>query len=714
MVRPTGRCGILAAIDHALQKLFSRRHRVVAALVVLLLGPFLLGPYGYVNRYEAEHTIPFAEYFLTHPGNGTFVHGIGGGNDRSAFGTGIEGISIYKLARLLLPGWLALLAEKAVLVFASWGGAFLLLARFVGLSAPQAGLLSLIFLVLQSPYDEQFRYGYHIMPLIGLICCTRWRDRGFLAPPHLAGAIAACVYAGLANPVHNLPNVAAAAVFVPIMVGRFSIARSLVAIAIMTVVAVADWAEALFAWFQLSTFSNRLAASPSYTLLEGVFSLYLTSRHDWFTLCGMGALGIGLVVRSPGLGAFCVGLAAFIGSYSLLMAVPWSAWHLGFVPDVASHALGFVRCAALIAIALAVRGLGSLDGSRAGSWLPSLATTLLLTTALVLMGRLQLGTARTLIHDWNQSYASDIANLARPDWRASAPYRAVSVNGSVPIINILGAQYGIDTFGGIINLKNARHEMYWGQINLPSRDQNTGAHGTWISANYDFFNVGALAFEVERMVSLRLLAIANVRYLISESALTGPNLQKISGPAEPPRRHDFFADTWAEKLAHYRHRLAKFFDYGAVHVYEIANPFPRAYAPKEVVGVPEGTSGPDFVRQVERLATLERALAHAEDLPAGFTTVPGSLAVTGYREVTDGIEVDVAGQGGIVVVNIAHLPFWHAEADGWELTIVPVNEVQMAVQVPEGVTGVAFHYRRPTVGSVIERAICALMGRQGE
>jgi hypothetical protein len=52
-------------------------------------------------------------------------------------------------------------------------------------------------------------------------------------------------------------------------------------------------------------------------------------------------------------------------------------------------------------------------------------------------------------------------------------------------------------------------------------------------------------------------------------------------------------------------------------------------------------------------------------------------------------------RGGIVVLNVAHLPFWRARVDGVETTLAPVNGIHMALRVPPGAARVEIRYERP-------------------
>lgn len=115
---------------------------------------------------------------------------------------------------------------------------------------------------------------------------------------------------------------------------------------------------------------------------------------------------------------------------------------------------------------------------------------------------------------------------------------------------------------------------------------------------------------------------------------------------------------------------------GTARLFAVRDPAPPAWWPASVAVA----SNPGEAFRFVTLASDPVAGVIA-DRPISHH--PGAR-VTLRRESPDGIEIDVAGEGGLLVLRRAYQPLYRASAEGKTLPTLPVNLTQLGVQVPPG------------------------------
>jgi hypothetical protein len=111
-------------------------------------------------------------------------------------------------------------------------------------------------------------------------------------------------------------------------------------------------------------------------------------------------------------------------------------------------------------------------------------------------------------------------------------------------------------------------------------------------------------------------------------------------------------------------------------LFAVKDPAPSVWWPRSVTAAPTPVEAVQFLRSAPDLiadAVAARPIAHH----------PGAQ-VRLVRETPDEIEVDVSGEGGLLILRRAYQPLYEATASGKPIATLPVNVVQLGVEVPAG------------------------------
>ena len=118
------------------------------------------------------------------------------------------------------------------------------------------------------------------------------------------------------------------------------------------------------------------------------------------------------------------------------------------------------------------------------------------------------------------------------------------------------------------------------------------------------------------------------------------------------------------------------FDAGSSYLYTLDRPAPAVWWPQQLTVAPSPAAAYELVaaREEPTVATL---------VPFAIPHHPGAR-VRLLRAEADRLELEVAGDGGVVVVRRAFQPLWHARAEASPLQVVPADLVLTGIVVPPG------------------------------
>jgi hypothetical protein len=151
-----------------------------------------------------------------------------------------------------------------------------------------------------------------------------------------------------------------------------------------------------------------------------------------------------------------------------------------------------------------------------------------------------------------------------------------------------------------------------------------------------------------------------------------------------------------------------------LHVYELAQPWARAYVACRVVPVADQSAFSAAPFGVGFDPGGDVALA----APAATSCREGRAWRTYFGSDEAAYSVALDGPGWLVVRD-SFTPSWHASVDGMPAAVLRANGRQRAVAVPAGEHAVAFHYHPPglrpgLVGSVLAALIGGWLWLRGE
>lgn len=673
---------------------------LAAAGFAILFEYFALGPVSFVYMDdEGQITNPIYNYIFTRavPGQ-QFVHEFAGGNDLySMFLTGMQTFSFEYLFFSLFPHWLAVGLQKALTFAVGVIGAFLL-ARRAGGAGPAMGAVLAVYYFLSDPFilNGGLAAGTGwVAPPIALYLVV-WRTS---QPHYLAGVLIAAVFIVNASPTNVFSISAFTIVAGTVLLGRTAwkdIGRIAFALILIVVLLALNWRENLVAMYQMAPFTSRGALQipdPVAAMLQLARSFTALDLNHLPQLLFVATLAALLVLRDRmglrALGAFVL----FIGLYAVIQFFPWQVVDLGVVRRVSwNHS---VAAFGTLAIPMAARVLDRLDTAWAARTVgrnPFRAGMFAVALVCALFIWRKGENLYFFLHMAGQSQFTTISNLARPDWAPQQPFRVVTMRNWAPEPNIVPGFYGLDSFDGELSLIPRNVTEFW-ETMIRRVPAGAGALYPTFGVDYGFWSWQTRQYNLADQLSFAHLAMANVGYIIVPLPLKPGTLERVSGPS--PRVS--VQKSVADRMAYYRVRAEKIFNFGEVSIYRIAEPLPRAFAARGIRWVADSARREEWLSEVRTYGPSGFVVGLASELEKigvnspspGFTIRSHGPGVNRYDVAID------APRGGVLVVNIPYLPFWRAEVDGVAVPIASVNIIHMAVAVPSGARRVTFRYRRP-------------------
>ncbi|MDO8607479.1 MAG: DUF6044 family protein [Phaeospirillum sp.] len=608
--------------------------------------------------------------------------------------TGTRTTDAFLLLFLILPGWAAIAAMRVAQLFIA--GYFMdrLLDRHLGLPRWAAVCGGLFHLLLQENMLEHY-FGIGAIPLIlyvltGLLARRPWQG---LALAGLAGLIySQFVFAPLT--VVFLPPLLAGWLIAmrprqwPLALGvgaAFSLAAVVGQVDMVAAMAVnGPLSHRIGHGFQMPwkiIGGPRILSQPVLWIgLIGIMAARGDRRMGWALLGGLTGIVALMIVQHPIrlLLAPHIPLAAAFTGYRFFVDAP--------VLMAGLAAWGLERMVARL------RGDGGWTRKTRGV----VATALLAAAALPLMQMAE--DART----WIQ-WGGYRANLEAPalkrlaaETRADDPFRVATIQENGLQAGFMNA-YPLETADGYINLYPRQYHELWELVIEPylARSPEIARYFTENGARISLYTDDghSLPLPVERYFRTPLLALLNVRYLVTTVPLDDAGLELL-----PETRPDRWWDelTTGEKI---RRRLGENVHGRHVALYRVKDAVAR-YRLVGTVRLHDNRAGMEAALRtastldLEHEAHLWRADAPRLGLAEGAVLGKGEVRI--QRATPDRVELNVETDApGLLVAANAFSPFWRADIDNAPATLTPAYGGVMAVAVPAGRHTVTLTYRPP-------------------
>lgn len=664
-----------------------------AAWVALFTIEFwIAGPFSYIYfGDEGAQAFPYYIYLNKYYEEGSrFLFDVMGGVDAYAlFSSGFELLSQEQLLFALLPPWLAVAADKVLTTGLALLCAYLLARRVAPVSREAALLIAILYsichvgLVLKTLAHN---FGYPLMPLGILVFCFPRKDGYRAAEVALVGALLATNVLPVQGGLAFYTALAAAAV----VSGAWRRPGFYGAVAYLAAIHLVVWGDTLYAFATMGVLSSRvLEFAP--TLGASSLRLFFESGESALGTVLVGLLAAVVVFKDRVAGAKILFLFLFPFAFAIgLDAVPFGALGAGFLDGLNFEYVFDARyplLPAILAIGFTAFGNRETPGFKPpADW----STKVLVSTvAALIVGTLAFYKAQNLAYWLGFGAVSnlvDVPNLRDRDWMANGNHRTTVVPERFTDNNLLA--FGIPTFGGYFQIFPLPKAQFWQAAGgIVSRSGRLAMNFTTRGSCFDPPVLDALADP-------DFLRIANVRYIASRVPVVHrEEARLVSGP-DPANFRSFCGMPILEKVSLFvRQRVSP----PEMFIYDLGKTVPTVYPAERVVISDHAYDTPGFWAEVKKVGP-DSGLVVAADTPAadrGRLRAARSLEVKDWVRKRDALEVAVeAPDGGVLGINLPHLPYWQATVDGKTAEILPANGIHMAIPVEPGASTVHIRYDR--------------------
>ena len=298
-----------------------------------------------------------------------------------------------------------------------------------------------------------------------------------------------------------------------------------------------------------------------------------------------------------------------------------------------------------------------------------------------------------------------LASLAAK-MRGEAPARIVTFadrnQGTVGQHPGFAWAHGLETADGYLNLYPIRYHTFWSWLIKPALDMNAEVQtyfGEWGNRFYLFNPYVQLPnpLPISQIANPNLLALANVRYVVSGVALSGSHLALRGGDDGTPSGEVMWVDAPANA------KVRKLF------VYENTAWLPRAFVAtrtrtfdrSDAMLSAMSSATLDELRTTAFLEAEDDEVALPEDAPSAVA--PADVRLTTYTADAIELEVRTLSPGMLVITN-TYDPGWTVRVNDTPATLRRVDFTFQGLPVATGTSRVRLEYAPPYARGAWETA----------
>tara|TARA_R110000787_G_scaffold10415_11_gene35418 strand:+ start:1970 stop:4069 length:2100 start_codon:yes stop_codon:yes gene_type:complete len=678
------------------ESILARPLYFFSALSVLVALPyFILGPFSYFPNHDLadSHYTRYIANQLKYGLSDMYYWNLFAGAGVDFLANGQRPYDGYAIMFRFLPDWLVVASLRGAHIFLSGYFTWRILHDFTDVSPALAFAGAALVLSAHHALLEFF-IGYGMVPYLlwqlPKLAQSRW--------PVLIGTTALIgLFHGWLSMYHLTVYVVVPLIFLWLLfMARASFIRILATTATFASFALITQIEMLGAMFTNAPSSHRTVR----TALE--IPLDLSSPY---LLVPSAVIMIGLILggfRQRVLVWSAVSTVAFLGLAAGLSIMKTA---IPNIPDVL-RAISHQRVTEVVPFALVIGlpiAISVITGTGNMGVVFKQRVRNGAITFCVIAGLLPLAFEVTYAaRDWIKwgSYAANfhvatLEDLAKKSSEATEPFRVATIkeNGLLPAF---AAFYGLETADNYLNMQSGQYYRYWGQVIAPGISRNAD----WA---FEYAHVGSrlglrtdddhgLPARAADYFNPKLLALANVRYLITNVPLKDPSLRVVDGtlPDTNWDARSAFGKIW--------HRLGENFFGRDVILYEIIDSLPRWF----LTGAPK-----IFANDAALFSALDKGDAEAFRQSTWLTETEatklsgvmpqrsdGTIKAATYSNDVISLVV-ISATDSVLVVTNNWSPFWRATINGVDVDIAQAYGTFWAVPIPAGTHKVRFRYQPP-------------------
>ncbi|MEE2698251.1 MAG: hypothetical protein VX923_00980 [Pseudomonadota bacterium] len=670
----------------------ANTQKVFAIFMIIYAFEFyIFGPFSFIGK-ESDSYYASAFYYLANIYNGSgFAQEFGGGQNASLLFDRI----LFSLGRTLFdlfPPWLAILFHKFIVGSIGFIGSFLLASR-AGANKKVAAIIASIYPVSNIyllNYSLEFETGFAAIPLAVYACINQNNNRRWLILIFISSFLFA-----LAQPMKVFPAFLVAVVGSFILVGG-NPARIFLSIALHIAASFTNWFKVLTGLSYLvgSTtrgFDYKLHVVDFFEILKESINLFF--NYPTASAGILAALILARFQKKSFSNRILMALVWFVTAFIIAKGMPWQILGFGYLNKV-EHA--YMRLAlgsiALVSLArtIAISNNFSLPFLEKKSISVKRYTNQLLIFLFSITLAFHINSKLINAAQWivfgGQSSVFGFKNLTNPTWKPKQAYRVISI-ADAPHPNVIAGVYGLEAFDGSIQLNPLSWNSYWKAIKREKLELSRTA----TRPGLDWQHWDGFSYNLDRAIDIKLLAIANVRHIISPLPLSSALINEIVKPDKKSwviNRTEMFGDVFDFFIYGFK----RIFSPGKHFVYEVSGALPRIYPASKVVIAGSECNQECFFNHIRKFASLGGVVIKKADGLIPLKTY--TMKVLGAEKIKGGFSIKTyAPNGGVLVVNQSPIKGWIAEANGSFLQIIPANEIHMAVRIPPKTKAVKLLYR---------------------
>ena len=324
------------------------------------------------------------------------------------------------------------------------------------------------------------------------------------------------------------------------------------------------------------------------------------------------------------------------------------------------------------------------------------------------------------------------------------PFRVGTVMSEARILPDFTRTYGFESAGGYVNLYSRRYHQFWGRVIAPvlsRHEEYARQFHTWGNIAYLYEFAGPHGFDfsvpfhskqhrnfleptpIDGNYNLKLLSLANVRYVVSELPLIDHRLAEVRLTSGADLGG---CDGWTtiESLkcllrGDYAGYAPGFHFWKRLHVYRNSAVLPRAFLATAVELLKDGKQVLDVMSETKMSVLARTAFISKADVSTDAKRLLGawqahtstSLArILNYS--ADRLQVGTdSSEATVLVVTNNFNAYWQASIDGVSVEVFAVDHAFIGVLVPAGPHQIRLDYRPPYAGFCAALG-CALNGLQ--